>query len=99
MGLVPAVARVSRPPVLGVVALCGGCPHASQHHGSAFPRCRWYVHQHRAYSRYLGLCPSRRETLGLMAWKCCSPFSTMTLCEQLWRPIPVRAAFHLLVLD
>ena len=63
----------------------------------AFPRCRWYVHQYRTCSRYLGLCPPRRETLGLMARKCLH--GTMTLFEQWQRPTPSRAVFYLLVLD
>ena len=98
MGLVPAGARVSRPPVLGVgrpsregVPACESTPW-SQH--STMPL---YGHQYRAYSLYLGLCSTRRKTLGLMAWKCLH--GTMTLCEQLWRKTSFRAVFHLLLLD
>ena len=35
MGLVPAGAWVSRPPVWEMVALCGGCSLVSRHHGRA----------------------------------------------------------------
>ena len=87
MGLVPDGAWVSRPPVLGMVALFGACPLVSQNHGPGIPTM--------TLVRPPAPCvlAVRRET------KSCSPFSTMTLCEQWWHPIPFRAVFHLLVLD
>ena len=79
MGLVPAGAWVSRPPVWGLVAIYGRCPLLRQHHGPSIPTMPLVRPPVPCVSRYLGRCPPRRETLGLMAWKCCSPFSTMTL--------------------
>ena len=80
---------VKSPASFGVGRLCGRCPVVSQHCGPSIPygaagtsrtRGTWdfaLPGARRACSRYLGLCPHQRETLGLVAWKCLHV--TMTL--------------------